>query len=103
MKVDLPRRVRTSTLVQNAGWMFGGYGVRIVIQGLYFVLIARDSVLSSTALSLPSLHWWQLPRLLPALVLPTCSLKMHRGTEAFCRHIGEMDSSSFVRVELPFW
>jgi O-antigen/teichoic acid export membrane protein len=41
MKVDLPRRVRTSTLVQNAGWMFGGYGVRTVIQGLYFVLIAR--------------------------------------------------------------
>ncbi len=34
-------RLRHSPLTRNTGWMFLGYGSRILIQGLYFVLLAR--------------------------------------------------------------
>ncbi len=34
-------RVRQSTLARNSIWMFLGYGVRIIVQAGYFVLIAR--------------------------------------------------------------
>lgn len=34
-------RVKESTLARNSVWMFLGYGVRIVVQAGYFVLIAR--------------------------------------------------------------
>ena len=39
--INVATRIRTSTLVKNTGWMFGGFGLRIVIQAIYFVLIAR--------------------------------------------------------------
>jgi O-antigen/teichoic acid export membrane protein len=35
------KRARRSTLTRNSVWMFLGYGVRIVVQAAYFVLIAR--------------------------------------------------------------
>jgi O-antigen/teichoic acid export membrane protein len=35
------RRVRQNTLARNSVWMFMGYGVRIVVQAGYFILIAR--------------------------------------------------------------
>lgn len=41
MLMNLVTRIRASTLLQNAGWMLGGYGLRIAIQAVYFVLIAR--------------------------------------------------------------
>jgi O-antigen/teichoic acid export membrane protein len=34
-------RVKQSTLARNSVWMFLGYGVRIIVQAGYFVLIAR--------------------------------------------------------------
>ena len=34
-------RLRQSTLARNSTWMFLGYGVRIIVQAGYFVLIAR--------------------------------------------------------------
>lgn len=34
-------RVRSSTLVHNTGWMFGGYGLQILVQAAYFILVAR--------------------------------------------------------------
>src|SRR6202142_4310463 len=34
-------RVRQSVLARNSIWMFLGYGVRIIVQAGYFVLIAR--------------------------------------------------------------
>ena len=38
----LLRSLRESTLLRNTGWMFGGYGLQILIQSAYFVLIARS-------------------------------------------------------------
>jgi len=32
---------RSSTLARNSAWMFMGYGVRILVQAVYFILIAR--------------------------------------------------------------
>ena len=37
----LIERVKRSTLARNSVWMFLGYGVRIIVQAGYFVLIAR--------------------------------------------------------------
>ena len=34
-------RLRQSTLARNSTWMFLGYGVRIIVQAAYFVMIAR--------------------------------------------------------------
>lgn len=34
-------RARASTLARNSGWMFLGYGMKIVVQAGYFILIAR--------------------------------------------------------------
>ena len=34
-------RVKTSALAKNSGWMFLGYGLKILSQAGYFVLIAR--------------------------------------------------------------
>jgi O-antigen/teichoic acid export membrane protein len=34
-------RVRASTLARNSGWMFLGYGLRIIVQAGYFIVIAR--------------------------------------------------------------
>jgi O-antigen/teichoic acid export membrane protein len=39
--MELMRKLRASTLAQNTGWMFGGFGLQIAIQATYFVLIAR--------------------------------------------------------------
>ena len=33
--------MRTSKLARNAGWMFAGQGASFVVQGLYFILLAR--------------------------------------------------------------
>ncbi len=37
----LIRTIRSSALAQNTGWMFGGFGLQILVQAIYFVLIAR--------------------------------------------------------------
>ncbi|HTV60708.1 MAG TPA: oligosaccharide flippase family protein [Verrucomicrobiae bacterium] len=37
----LLRRAKESALARNSGWMFLGYGMRIVVQAAYFILIAR--------------------------------------------------------------
>jgi O-antigen/teichoic acid export membrane protein len=37
----LIRRAKRSTLARNSVWMFLGYGLRIIVQAGYFVLIAR--------------------------------------------------------------
>jgi O-antigen/teichoic acid export membrane protein len=37
----LIKRAKRSTLARNSVWMFLGYGVRIIVQAGYFVLIAR--------------------------------------------------------------
>ena len=37
----LIRKIRSSALARNTGWMFGGFGLQILIQAAYFVLIAR--------------------------------------------------------------
>jgi O-antigen/teichoic acid export membrane protein len=34
-------RARSSTLVKNAGWLFAGQGLSFVVQGVYFVVLAR--------------------------------------------------------------
>ena len=34
-------RVRQSTLARNSTWMFLGYGVRVLVQAAYFIMIAR--------------------------------------------------------------
>ncbi len=34
-------RIRRSTLVRNSVWMFLGYGLKIIVQAGYFILIAR--------------------------------------------------------------
>ena len=34
-------RVRDSALARNSGWMFLGYGLKVIVQAGYFVLIAR--------------------------------------------------------------
>ena len=38
---DQVRRITSSTLARNAGWMFAGQGLSFVVQGLYFVVLAR--------------------------------------------------------------
>ena len=38
----LVAKIRTNTLLHNTGWMFGGYGLRMAIQAVYFLLIARS-------------------------------------------------------------
>jgi O-antigen/teichoic acid export membrane protein len=35
------KRARKSVLVQNAGWLFAGQGLSFVIQGFYFIVLAR--------------------------------------------------------------
>jgi O-antigen/teichoic acid export membrane protein len=35
------RRAADSTLARNAGWLFAGQGLSLVIQGVYFVVLAR--------------------------------------------------------------
>jgi len=35
------RSIRSSTLAHNAGWMLVGYGFNLLIQGAYFILLAR--------------------------------------------------------------
>jgi O-antigen/teichoic acid export membrane protein len=35
------RRARNSSLIQNAAWLFAGQGLSVIIQTLYFVLLAR--------------------------------------------------------------
>jgi O-antigen/teichoic acid export membrane protein len=35
------RRIKSSTLARNAGWMFAGQGLSFVVQGAYFVVLAR--------------------------------------------------------------
>jgi O-antigen/teichoic acid export membrane protein len=35
------RRTRNSLLARNSAWMFLGYGLRILVQAAYFILIAR--------------------------------------------------------------
>lgn len=37
----IPRRIRKSKLARNSGWMFLGYGLRILLQAAYFILLAR--------------------------------------------------------------
>ena len=34
-------KLKSSTLARNAGWMFAGQGLSFVVQGLYFVVLAR--------------------------------------------------------------
>jgi len=34
-------KIRSSTLAHNTGWMFGGYGLQILVQAAYFILVAR--------------------------------------------------------------
>jgi O-antigen/teichoic acid export membrane protein len=41
MILEQIRRVRTSTLARNAGWIFAGQGLSFVVQGGYFVVLAR--------------------------------------------------------------
>lgn len=38
---DFVSRASRSTLVRNSGWLFAGQGLSFVIQGLYFVVLAR--------------------------------------------------------------
>lgn len=38
---SLTERISRSTLARNSGWMFLGFGLRIVVQAGYFILIAR--------------------------------------------------------------
>src|SRR5947207_4594996 len=38
---DLVRRVRHSTLARNAGWLFAGQGLSFLVQGIYFLVLAR--------------------------------------------------------------
>jgi O-antigen/teichoic acid export membrane protein len=35
------RRIRSSSLAHNAGWMMAGQGVGYLLQGIYFVMLAR--------------------------------------------------------------
>jgi hypothetical protein len=35
------RRARNSSLIQNAAWLFAGQGLSVIIQTLYFVVLAR--------------------------------------------------------------
>jgi O-antigen/teichoic acid export membrane protein len=37
----LASRIRKSTLVRNAAWLFAGQGLSFVVQGVYFVVLAR--------------------------------------------------------------
>ena len=37
----LIHKIRSSTLAHNTGWMFGGYGLQILVQATYFILVAR--------------------------------------------------------------
>lgn len=39
---QLFHRLRSSVLARNAGWMFFGNGLRIIVQAAYFILIARS-------------------------------------------------------------
>jgi O-antigen/teichoic acid export membrane protein len=41
MMLNQIKRIRSSTLARNAIWMFAGQGCSFVIQGLYFILLAR--------------------------------------------------------------
>ncbi len=34
-------RARKSLLVQNAAWLFAGQGLSFVVQGFYFIVLAR--------------------------------------------------------------
>jgi O-antigen/teichoic acid export membrane protein len=38
---DQLRKIKSSTLARNAGWMFAGQGLSFVVQGVYFVVLAR--------------------------------------------------------------
>lgn len=38
---DQIRKIKDSTLARNAGWMFAGQGLAFVVQGVYFVVLAR--------------------------------------------------------------
>ena len=38
---QLFQRAKYSTVARNSGWMFLGYGLRIIVQAGYFILIAR--------------------------------------------------------------
>lgn len=40
--MNLIATLQKSTIARNTGWMFAGYGSRILIQAMYFVLIARS-------------------------------------------------------------
>jgi O-antigen/teichoic acid export membrane protein len=37
----ITQRIRQSVLARNSGWMFLGFGMRVIVQAFYFVLIAR--------------------------------------------------------------
>jgi O-antigen/teichoic acid export membrane protein len=39
--ISLKRLLRESVLARNTFWMFGGHGFRLVLQAVYFILIAR--------------------------------------------------------------
>jgi len=39
--ISLKQILSKSTLARNAVWMLGGRGVRMVIQAIYFLVIAR--------------------------------------------------------------
>jgi O-antigen/teichoic acid export membrane protein len=38
---DQWQKIRSSSLARNAGWMFAGQGLSFVVQGLYFIFLAR--------------------------------------------------------------
>jgi O-antigen/teichoic acid export membrane protein len=38
---DLIRRIHHSTLARNAAWLFAGQGLSFLVQGIYFVVLAR--------------------------------------------------------------
>ncbi|PYV77572.1 MAG: hypothetical protein DMG96_10840 [Acidobacteria bacterium] len=39
--ISVKRFLRESALARNTFWMLGGHGVRVVLQAIYFLLIAR--------------------------------------------------------------
>ena len=41
MITDQIKKIRESKLARNAAWMFAGQGLSFVIQGLYFIILAR--------------------------------------------------------------
>ena len=38
---DQLRKIKSSTLARNAGWMLVGQGLSVAVQGVYFVVLAR--------------------------------------------------------------